>query len=112
MSSSLLLKEDKIALCLEECSRCGGQSMRKCESHGIFVIEELEFEHVCVWRRAERAGRTVSKSAVVQKDKRGQNLRLRCNTIRQFCCSCWSLLYSAILRFRADSLRSHVILNE
>ena len=29
------------------------------------------------------------------------------------CCGCgWSLLYSAILRFRADSLRSHVILHE
>ena len=27
-------------------------------------------------------------------------------------CSCWSLLYSAILRSRADSLRSHVILHE
>ena len=27
-------------------------------------------------------------------------------------CCCWSLLYSAILRFRADSLRSHVILHE
>ena len=29
----------------------------------------------------------------------------------QFCC-CWSLLHSAILRSRADSLRSHVILHE
>ena len=29
----------------------------------------------------------------------------------QSCC-CWSLLYSAILRSRADSLRSHVILHE
>ena len=28
------------------------------------------------------------------------------------CCCCWSLLYSAILRSRADSLRSHVILHE
>ena len=28
------------------------------------------------------------------------------------CCCCWSLLYSAILRSRADSLRSHVILRE
>ena len=28
------------------------------------------------------------------------------------CCWCWSLLYSAILRSRADSLRSHVILHE
>ena len=27
------------------------------------------------------------------------------------CCSCWSLLCSAVLRSRADSLRSHVILN-
>ena len=27
-------------------------------------------------------------------------------------CCCWSLLYSAILRSRADSLRSHVILHE
>ena len=25
------------------------------------------------------------------------------------CCCCWSLLYSAVLRSRADSLRSHVI---
>ena len=28
------------------------------------------------------------------------------------CCCCWSLLYSAILRSRADTLRSHVILHE
>ena len=28
------------------------------------------------------------------------------------CCCCWSLLYDAILRSRADSLRSHVILHE
>ena len=28
------------------------------------------------------------------------------------CCCCWSLLYNAILRSRADSLRSHVILPE
>ena len=27
-------------------------------------------------------------------------------------CCCWSLLYSAILRSRADSLRSHVVLHE
>ena len=30
---------------------------------------------------------------------------------KKWCC-CWSLLYSAILRYRADSLRSYVILNE
>ena len=29
-----------------------------------------------------------------------------------FCCCCWSLLYSAILRSQADSLCSHVILHE
>ena len=29
----------------------------------------------------------------------------------RFCCCCWSLLYSDILRSRADSLRSHVILH-
>ena len=28
------------------------------------------------------------------------------------CCCCWSLLYSAILRSRADSLHSYVILHE
>ena len=28
------------------------------------------------------------------------------------CCCCWSLLYSAILRSRSNSLRSHVILHE
>ena len=28
------------------------------------------------------------------------------------CCCCWSLSYSAVLRSRADSLRSHVILHE
>ena len=28
------------------------------------------------------------------------------------CVCCWSLLYSTILRFRADSLHSHVILHE
>ena len=28
------------------------------------------------------------------------------------CCCCWSFLYSAILRSRADSLRSHVFLHE
>ena len=29
----------------------------------------------------------------------------------QSCCCCWSLLYSVILRFWTDSLRSHVIIH-
>ena len=60
MSSSLLLKEDKIALCLEECSRCGGQSMRKCESHGIFVMKSWSLS-MCVSgeERREREGLSV-----------------------------------------------------
>ena len=32
--------------------------------------------------------------------------------VLSFCCCCWSLLYSAIFRSQADSLRLHVILHE
>ena len=32
--------------------------------------------------------------------------------LKQGCCYCWLLLYSAILCFQADSLHSHVILHE
>ena len=41
-------------------------------------------------------------------DRRSASARLCCCS----CCYCWSLLYSAVLRSQADSLRSHVILHE
>ena len=42
--------------------------LKKCERHGFCgCIEALEFErHACVWRRAERAGRTVKNGRSVK----------------------------------------------
>ena len=39
-------------------SICGDRSEKSAKAMS-FAVEALEFEHACVWRRAERAGRTV-----------------------------------------------------
>ena len=49
---------------------------------------------------------------LVRTDSPGRPPRLSHSLWTVCCCYWWSLLYSAILRSRADSLRSHVILHE
>ena len=81
---SLLLKEERVAWCLgENCSRCGGQSVKKCESHGFCGWSVGVWACVCLTKSGE--SRKDCKGAVAQKDKREWNLWLHCNTYMQFC---------------------------
>ena len=55
------MKEERVAECLSWGEIVPDVEAKMGESAKAmgFAVEALDFEHVCVWRRAERAGRTV-----------------------------------------------------
>ena len=65
-----------------DCSRCGGQSVKKCESQGLCCWSTGVWACVCLTKSGE-SGKDCK--GIVQKDKREQNRWLRCNTCQQFC---------------------------
>ena len=76
-------REQQSAWCLGgACSRCGGQSVRMCESLW-FCDWSVGVEHACLTKSGE-SGKDC-KGVVDQKDKRERNLWLRCITCKQFC---------------------------
>ena len=66
-----------------DCSTCGGQSVKKCESHGFCGWSIGVWAWVCLTKSGE-SGKDC-KGVVAQRDKREQNLWLHHNTCKQFC---------------------------
>ena len=72
-------REYQSAWCLGgDCSRCGGQRVRKCESHGFCGWSVGFWACVCLTKSGV-SGKDC-KGVAVQKDKRERNLWLCCNT--------------------------------
>ena len=61
----------------------GAKVWEKCESHGFCGWSVGFWACVCLTKSGE--SRKDCKGVAAQKDKRGPNLWLRCNTCKQFC---------------------------